>query len=186
MLVKLNAQTTITNRYYFTLWFENATGYSDKFLEEVKKALEKSNFPQIAFKDAHVKSGGCLGLFGAEEFDAIHISSGQADLKELGCLYKSSEFGNLLHLSLLFYTKKKGFFAMLIAIIKAIFSIFGKSSSIKEEEYKEVFNRLLFMSIDEAAGKLGVDPLQVEFDNRGSGSSKDSSGLAGLMNKFSS
>jgi hypothetical protein len=55
---------------------------------------------------------------------------------------------------------------------------------IKEEEYKEVFNRLLFMSIQEAADKLGVDPLQVEFDSRSNGSS-DSSGLSGLMSKFS-
>ena len=183
MLVKLDAKTPLTKRYYFTMWFENATGYSDQFLNEVKAALQKSNFPQINFQDVHVKSGGCLGIFGAEEFDAVHIESDQEDLKNIGCIYKSSEFGNLVHLSLLFYRKKRGFFALLIAFIKALFSIFGKSNSIKEAEYQEVFYRLLHMSISEAASKLGSDPLQVEFDPRNS-SKTSASGLSGLMSKF--
>lgn len=191
MLVKLNAQTPILSRYYFTMWFENATGYSEQFLDEVKKSLNQSNFPQVEFADAHVKSGGCLGLIGAEQFDAVHISSRQQDLKDLGCLYKSSEFGNLVHVSLLMYQKKVGFFELLKRIFKLFLTIltmgiFSKASTIKEEEYKEVFNRLLFMAINEAAGKLGVDPLQVEFDTRSSGSSINggTSGLSGLMNKF--
>jgi len=184
MLVTLNAATPIISRYYFTMWFENAEGYSDKFLDEVKNALRKSNFPQVEFSDAHVKSGGCLGIFGAEQFDAVHISSRQDDLKDLGCLYKSTEFGNLVHVSLLTYQKKLGFLALLIKMIKGILSIFTKSSSIKEEEYKEVFNRLLFMSINEAAGKLGVDPLQVDFDSRHGAAGEGSSGLSGLMSKF--
>ena len=183
MLVKLDAKTPLMDRYYFTMWFENATSYSDQFLNEVKAALQKSNFPQINFQDVHVKSGGCLGIFGAEEFDAVHIESDQEDLKNIGCIYKSSEFGNLVHLSLLFYQKKQGFFELLIAFIKALFSIFGKSTSIKEAEYKEVFYRLLHMSISEAASKLGSDPLQVEFDPRNS-SKTSASGLSGLMSKF--
>jgi hypothetical protein len=184
MLVTLNEQTPLTNRYYFTMWFENATGYSDQFLNEVKTALQKSNFPQINFQDVHVKSGGCLGRFGAEEFDAVHIESDQEDLKDIGCIYKSSEFGNLVHLSLLFYQKqRRGFFENLKAAIKALFSIFKKSNSIKEAEYQEVFYRLLHMSISEAASKLGSDPLQVEFDPRDS-SKSSASGLSGLMSKF--
>lgn len=184
MRITLDSTTPINSRYYFTMWFDNATGYSDKFLAEVKKVLQQSNFPQIEYSDAHVQSGGCMGLFGGEQFDAVHISSKQKDLQDLGCLYKSTEFGNLVHISLLFYTKQIGFFAKLAAMLKSLFSLFGSSSMIKEEEYKEVFNRLLFMSIQEAADKLGVDPLQVEFDSRSNGSS-DSSGLSGLMSKFS-
>ena len=183
MLVSLNAKTPITNRYYFTMWFENATGYSDQFLNEVKAALQKSNFPQINFQDAHVKSGGCLGIFGAEQFDAVHIESNQEDLKGMGCLYKSTEFGNLIHVSLLFYAKKRGFFEMLISFLKILLSFVVKSAAIKEAEYQEVFYRLLHMSIQEAAGKLGADPLQVEFDPR-ERSSSGSSGLSGLMSKF--
>jgi hypothetical protein len=173
------------------MWFENATGYSEKFLDEVKKSLNQSNFPQVEFADAHVKSGGCLGLIGTEQFDAVHISSRQEDLKDLGCLYKSSEFGNLVLVSLLMYNKKVGFFEILKRLFKLILTIFtmgmfSKGSTIKEEEYKEVFNRLLFMAINEAAGKLGVDPLQVEFDTRpgGSSSARSASGLSGLMNNF--
>ena len=183
MLVKLDAKTPLMDRYYFTMWFENATGYSDQFLNEVKAALQKSNFPQINFQDVHVKSGGCLGIFGAEEFDAVHIESDQEDLKNIGCIYKSSEFGNLVHLSLLFYQKERGFFELLIEFIKALFSTFGKSTSIKAAEYQEVFYRLLHMSISEAASKLGADPLQVEFDPRNS-SKTSASGLSGLMSKF--
>lgn len=183
MLVKLGAKSPVTDRYYFTLWFDNAAGYSDKYLQEVKTALTKSQFPQISFDNVHVKSGGCLfGLFGSEEFDAVHMESAEEELSDFGCLYKATEFGNLLHISLLFYQKELGFFAQLVAFIKAILSIFSKSSDIRKVEYKEAFTRLLFMSIHVAAENLGVDPIKSDFDDRKG--RKDASGLGGLIGKL--
>lgn len=174
----------ITERYYFTMWFDSAAGYSDKLLDEVKKAIEKSGFPNISSNPVIVSSGGCLSMFGSEKFEAIKIVSNKTELDHFGCLYKATEFGNILHISLLFYTDNtKGCVKALQDAFKLMFKAFLGGATIKEQEYQEVFQRLFFMVVHEASSNLGVEAIHSEFDHRGNAKT-DKSGLGGILSSF--
>ena len=176
-------ERNITGRYYYTLWYNNATGYAAKFLTSVQEAIETSAFPEILVERKTFHTGGCYLLgkqwdYGTEKvqsFDGFVFHSLRPDLAAQRCVYKASEFGNILHVSIIFYTELPG-----CSGSKPGCSDMRKG--LLDHEYEEVFERLVWMIVEEATRRLGDEPLHTEKSEREKSGGK--SGLGGLLNKL--
>ena len=173
----------LTGRFYYTLWFENATGYSTKFLTAIQEAVTASAFPEILLERTTLHTGGCYFLgkqydFGTEKaqsFEGYIFHSLREDLAQQRCIYKATEFGNILHISILFYNEVPG--------CNQNFSLgcSSKKKGLLEKEYEEVFERIVWMIIEEASKRLGEDALHTEKSDR---DAAKPSGLSGLLSKL--
>ena len=175
---------TITGRFYYTFWYENATGYSEKFLSGVQEAVASSGFPEIHQERATIHTGGCY-LFGnhmdfgatkKQSFDGYLFHSLRTDLAAQRCIYKATEFGNILHISIIFFTELPG-----CGGNKSGCSSFKKG--LLEQEYEEVFRRLVWMIVEEGTRRIGDNALHTEKSERPD-SSGGKSGLASLLKKL--
>ena len=81
-------ENIITGTSWKTLWYSNdATGYEEKFRAEVKAAVQKSGFPDLATEDVTVKTGGCFSPYKAEQFEAVQIHSTKKELESFRCCF---------------------------------------------------------------------------------------------------
>jgi hypothetical protein len=165
------------SRSHVTFWFKDAAGYSEKYLVLVKEALHKSNFPELAIEDIEINAGGgCLSGRAKEKYTGLSVYSNKKDLRALRCLYKATEFGNLLHIS------------MIILLIPSMLptgclqSFKKKEPTLKEIEYAEVLEDLIEMAGEDATQHLGVEPVHVVKGKKEKGqkSGADKSGLGDL------
>lgn len=175
------ATRNITGRFYYTLWYANAAGYSTKFLQAVQQSVAASAFPEVHQENVVVHTGGCYLLgnhfdFGSKKqsFDAVLFHSLRPDLKNQRCIYKATEFGNILHVTLLFFTEVQGCMASANPVKKGLL----------EEEYEEVFQRLVWMLLVDATARMGVEAIHVEKSERpNSAGEKKGASLCSLLGK---
>jgi hypothetical protein len=157
-------------RSHVTFWFKDAAGYSEKYLALIKQALQKSHFPELNLEEVEViVGGGCLSGSSKERFNGLSVYSNKKELRALRCLYKASEFSNLLHVSMIVYTLPAGliqrlvyaFLPFLLSLPVISFFFRKKDPTLKEIEYAEVLDNLIGMAGKEAIRNLGVEPLHI-------------------------
>ena len=96
-------ENIITGTQWQTLWYDkDATGFEEKFRAEVKSAVEKSGFPDLAIEDVTVKTGGCFTPYKSEQFEAVQIYSTQGELQSFRCCFTAERFGNIMHIRIYF------------------------------------------------------------------------------------
>lgn len=166
MVIFDKKKTVMGDRYYLTLWFEEAKGFSEQYLNEVRSCIIQSRFPEVHIKPATATNhnAGCLAfLFPTFKFDAIAFWSKRDDLEHFRCLYKAKEFGNVLHISLMFYTQVDlGCNQML----SNLFKFAQAGDDLEKAEYEEAFSRFVWMVLLEAADRLGSTPIKKQVDER--------------------
>ena len=172
-------KNNITSRHYSTIWYKDAEGLESKFLDEIKNAVSKSKFPDIIIEDITIKTGGCMGQWKDEQFEAVQLYSNRDDLKNNRCAFSATQLGNLLHISLYFIqhvtVNPAGCFPLL-----NLFNS-GGGASLKEDDYKHAFENLVWMVFKEAEKNIPLDPVHIEKADR---SSTEPQGVAGIMDKF--
>ena len=181
---------TLTGRFYYTLWLKNAAGYSNKFLTCIQEAVDASAFPEILLERATLHTGGCylpfidkqfdFGTDKVQSFDGYIFHSLREDLAQQRCIYKATEFGNILHVSILFYNEIPNLGCR--ERINQPIGCLPKKQGLLEQEYVEVFERIVWMIIEEAAKRLDEEPLHIEKSDRDT--PKKSSGLGSLLEKL--
>jgi hypothetical protein len=164
-----NIQVATLERYYFTMWYEDARGFAEQVLEYVQDHVHQSQFPDIRITPVTAQSKslgcGCLSFLfpkGRFRFDGINLYSEREKLSHSRCLYKAREYGNVLHVSLIFYNHNK----------PQGCSMFGQQDRqtsndiIEEKEYEEAFHRFIWMLVRRAIESLSSEPLKSELDER--------------------
>jgi len=161
-----NVQNVIGKRYYFTLWYEDARGFAGQVLEYVQDHVHQSQFPDICIMPvtAQRKSQGCLSFLtpGGFRFDGIGLYSEREGLSHSRCIYKAREYGNVLHVSLIFYTHKKPQGCSLLRQQARQTS----KDNLEEQEYAEAFQRFIWMLVRAAIESLSSEPLKSQLDER--------------------
>jgi hypothetical protein len=161
-----NVLNVIGIRYYFTLWYKDARGFAAQVLEYVEDHVHQSQFPdiRIAPVTAQSKSQGCLSFLvpGGFRFDGIGLYSEREGQSHSRCLYKAREFGNVLHISLIFYTHKKPTGCSTLWQLARQ----AKNDNLEEQEYAEAFQRFIWMLVRAAIESLSSEPLKSQLDER--------------------
>lgn len=156
--------TTMGDRYYLTYWFVDARGLAEKYLGILDECIASANFPDIRVTPVTVTNGspaGCLNFLHRRwEFNALAIWSTKDQLSHSRCIYKATEFGNVLHLSLLFYTHSSAGCSRLVAGAQ------GGLGDINLSEYEEAFQRFIWMAVRAAVERLAVTPIKSQEDER--------------------
>lgn len=157
-------ETTMGDRYYLTYWFADARGLADKYLGILDECIASANFPEIRVTPVTVTNGspaGCLSFLHRRwEFNALAIWSTKDQLSHSRCIYKATEFGNILHLSLIFYTHLPAGCNRIAA------GATGALGDINLSEYEEAFQRFIWMAVRAAVERLAVTPIKSQEDER--------------------
>lgn len=82
----------IVDQDMWTVVYDNAEGYQDKFYNIVRKEVEKSNFPNIEVKLEEFVSGGIF--FDKETTRMIKIKPQKSQFKKLEIFFRAQIFGN--------------------------------------------------------------------------------------------
>ena len=171
-------ENIITGTQQQTLWYDkDATGFEEKFRAEVKSAVEKSGFPDLAIEDVTVKTGGCFTPYKSEQFEAVQIYSTQGELQSFRCCFTAERFGNIMHIRIYFIANQEGGCAKFINKLLNMFQG-GGVISLKFNRYNQSWQDFIGMLFRQAIANLPVKPSVSESGK------DDSSKASGLLKKF--
>ena len=171
-------ENIITGRRWYTLWYDNASGYESAFLEKLKANLDSSGFPDIVYEDVTIKTGGCLSGYKNEQFEAVQVYSKHEDLDTFRCCFTATQFGNIMHVSCYFITNNSGGCAKIINNIVSLFSGNGRLS-LKEDEYRQDWNDFVSLLFKHTIETLPTKPTHTE-----KGDGNDGVAGGGLLGKL--
>lgn len=76
----------------WTIVFENAVGMQEKFYDLVKKAIEKTDFPNIKVSEVEAKTGGIF--FNSEVTKMVKMEPKESQFKKFRIYFRAVIFGN--------------------------------------------------------------------------------------------
>ena len=89
----------ITYSSNWTVLYQNAQGYQDKYLQYCKNFVEKSEFPNVDVEIQEFKSGGLI--FHKEVTPMLAVSFKKSQFSKLGIYFRAQQFGNVMFYSIL-------------------------------------------------------------------------------------
>tara|TARA_B110000046_G_scaffold66990_1_gene74938 strand:+ start:112 stop:672 length:561 start_codon:yes stop_codon:yes gene_type:complete len=174
-------ENTITGRRFYTLWYDNASGYETAFLEKLRNNLDSSGFPDIAYENVTIKTGGCMSGYKNEQFEAVEVYSKHKDLSSFRCCFTAARFGNIMHISCYFITNSSGGCLKFINKIISLLSGAGKLS-LKEDEYKQAWNDFISLLFKHTIETLPTQPTHTKEGDGNDG--PNGGGLLGKLKKL--
>ena len=92
---------------HWTVLYDNAQGYSERFLEHCREFIERSQFPNIEVYLGEFMTGGLF--FHKEVTPMVVMRPQRPQLKNMGAFFRAQQFGNVVSYSCL-ETIDGGFF----------------------------------------------------------------------------